>query len=64
MKEILAICAKCGFVSVVEKEKFCPNCGSKLLRECPNCGAHIKYPMAQYCPVCGMMYEQAERKRA
>jgi predicted amidophosphoribosyltransferase len=58
MKEIIAICSKCGFVSATKKEKYCPNCGLELLKKCPNCKEPIDHPMAQYCPVCGVMYAQ------
>jgi predicted amidophosphoribosyltransferase len=62
MGEIMAICTECGFVSITEKEKFCPNCGKKLITECPQCGETIDHPMAQYCPICGGMYAQHASK--
>jgi ribosomal protein L37E len=63
VQKILAICKKCGFVSINGKEKFCPNCGLKLINECPNCGALIHHPLAKYCPVCGVEYMKKTGKR-
>jgi hypothetical protein len=64
MKQKMAICPKCGFASVLEKEKYCPNCSMKLIKKCPNCDAPIDHPLAQYCPVCGAKYWQEGRQRA
>jgi hypothetical protein len=63
MKKRLAICPKCGFVSTDGKEKFCPNCGTKLITKCPNCGALIHHPLARFCPVCGDEYAKKNVER-
>ncbi|MCK4249989.1 zinc ribbon domain-containing protein [candidate division WOR-3 bacterium] len=56
MEKVLGICPKCGFVSINEKEKFCPSCGTDLISKCPNCGGQINHPLARFCPVCGVEY--------
>jgi len=63
-KEAISICAKCGYLTVRQKEKYCPSCGAALIQKCHRCGEPIEHPMAQYCAVCGEKYALKERKRA
>ncbi|KPJ54570.1 hypothetical protein AMJ47_04135 [Parcubacteria bacterium DG_72] len=48
-------CSRCG-ASVSESDKFCPDCGAKVVKKqgnfCPNCRAKIK-SSDKFCPDCG-----------
>jgi len=62
-KETISICLQCGYLSVRQKEKYCPGCGAVLVQKCQRCGEPIEHPMAQYCAVCGEKYALKQRKR-
>ena len=36
--------------------KFCPNCGTKLMKECPKCGYDVEDGV-KFCPNCGALVE-------
>jgi ribosomal protein L37E len=61
IKGSISICLKCGYVSVRQKEKYCPACGAGLIQKCRHCGEPIEHPMAHYCSVCGEKYTPAGR---
>ena len=46
-------CQKC-YKEIEKDDKFCPNCGEKLLEEktCPKCGKKLN-SNAKFCPDCG-----------
>ncbi|MBQ2663373.1 MAG: zinc ribbon domain-containing protein [Clostridia bacterium] len=45
------VCPNCK-TSNPKGQKFCNNCGSKLMKQCPNCGANIADGI-KFCPECG-----------
>ena len=44
-------CPKCG-KEISADSKFCPDCGTKIIRECPNCHAPVT-PGTKFCSNCG-----------
>ena len=44
-------CVNCG-AEVDEKQKFCPECGTKIGEFCKNCGARLSKNQ-KFCPECG-----------
>lgn len=49
-------CPKCG-ASIDPNNKFCPECGTKIVHECPNCHHEVD-PSQKFCPECGTkLYE-------
>ncbi len=48
------ICPNCNyFCRTVEDNKFCPECGTRLLEHCPQCGSSIDFPYIRFCGKCG-----------
>lgn len=45
------VCHSCG-MKLDKKEKFCPECGAKLVKVCGNCG-HELTARQKFCPECG-----------
>lgn len=45
------ICKECK-TSNPKGQKFCSNCGAKLMKQCPNCGIDIADGI-KFCPECG-----------
>ena len=67
----MRICSKCGF-EIDDKNKFCPNCGSKVPQDesskerykfCPKCGSKISAD-TKICPNCGINFKGKFRKIA
>ena len=50
-KEEKVKCPDCG-AQVLNNQKFCAQCGKKVVIECLNCGAILK-PGQKFCPECG-----------
>ena len=49
-------CSSCGTVGY-QTDRYCPCCGTPLVRSCGECGAAIVHPIAYYCTACGSMLE-------
>lgn len=49
-------CSKCGSI-VTDGNKFCTQCGAKLIKTCPVCSREIPY-MAEFCTNCGTRLEK------
>lgn len=44
-------CPTCG-KAIAKDSKFCPECGTKIIRVCPECGKDVS-PTQKFCPECG-----------
>ena len=54
--DLKCVCPVCGG-EIAEKAKFCPECGTKLLKQCPACKANVTSSQ-KFCPECGKkLYE-------
>jgi membrane protease subunit (stomatin/prohibitin family) len=51
-----AACLKCG-ANLPADAKFCPECGTPLVKKCPNCGAEVQGGKGKFCPECGHKIE-------
>jgi len=51
------ICSKCGFEC--GDSKYCPKCGTKLVKECKKCGAVLTE--GNFCPNCGKDNSKPEK---
>lgn len=45
--------ASCGFVTEESEDRFCPECGNKIIDSCQKCGAKIEYSTQNFCKKCG-----------
>ncbi len=43
------LCRTAGY----DEDRFCPNCGSPLVRRCGTCGEMIRHAIAFFCSRCG-----------
>lgn len=60
-RERFRVCPKCGnFVGFSDSPVFCMVCGSRLIEECPSCREPIIYPLARFCPACGVRLVNAD----
>jgi len=57
LKQTYKLCPNCSFFChILEKDKYCSLCGSKLIENCPTCLENISNPYAKYCKQCGTAY--------
>lgn len=61
-KHLYKICPECDYYcNILEKNNYCPSCGTKLIEKCTGCNSGISYPFANYCGRCGKAYRTAKR---
>jgi membrane protease subunit (stomatin/prohibitin family) len=59
MTETYYICPQCDYFSNARlQEKFCSNCGTRLLMACPGCQSTINNPYAKFCSDCGQQLKE------
>jgi rRNA maturation endonuclease Nob1 len=60
MTETYFTCPQCDYFSNAKlQEKFCSNCGTRLLMACAGCHSAITNPYAKFCAVCGQRIKEA-----